>query len=196
MLYVITSYRVSQNNPSSCGSETYYMQQWQQLQLDGTEQPNPRQRTLQALKEFILPLIHDNHEIIVMIDANSSHLDPIVDTFLHQTNLHDITTEYLPDQPPPTYQRGQHKIDHIWGTPGILTATVGAGILPYGTGPKSDHTILYCDISMAILSGLSTQSIHDPTHPASHNLWSTDIKAANKYIELVTHGFQAANISQ
>jgi hypothetical protein len=113
-----------------------------------------------------------------MADANSPVHDDAIDDFLQQLNMHDMTAPFLPDDPPPTYQRGQHKIDHIWGTPGILTATIGAGILPFGCGPKSDHAIVYCDISLSLLSGLSPQTIHDPTHQASRNLWSTDIKAA------------------
>jgi hypothetical protein len=110
--------------------------------------------------------------------------------------MHDLTAPFLPDNPPPTYQRGRNKIDHIWGTPGVLTATTNAGILPFGTGPKSDHAIIYCDLSLSLLSGLSPNSIHDPTHPASHNLWSTDIKAAEHYIEIVQHGFEMENISK
>jgi hypothetical protein len=196
-LYVITAYYwVSQDNPTTCGNETYYMQQWRQLRSDGTEFPIPRQHTLTALREFILPLTHDNHEIIVMVDANSPVHDDAIDTFLQETNMHDLTAPFLPDDPPPTYQRGCNKIDHIWGTPGVLTATTGAGILPFGSGPKSDHAIIYCDLSLSLLSGLSPDSIHDPTHPASRNLWSTDIKAAEHYIEIVQHGFDMANISK
>jgi hypothetical protein len=41
-----------------------------------------------------------------------------------------------------------------------------------------------------------SDAIHDPTHPASHNLWSTDIKAAIKYVELVCQAFMAENISE
>jgi hypothetical protein len=48
---------------------------------------------------------------------------------------------------------------------------------------------------MEALTGIPSQSLHDPTHPASRNLWSTDIKAAKQYVTLVTDGFQAENIS-
>ena len=112
------------------------MQQWHQLQSDGTEHPNPRQRTLTALREFILPLTQGNHEIIVMMDANSPANDDAIENFFQHTNLHDVTAPFLPDAPPLIYQCGQHKIDHIWGTPGVLTATIGASILPFGSGPK------------------------------------------------------------
>jgi hypothetical protein len=102
--------------------------------------------------------------------------------------------EYLPDSPPPTYQRGQNQIDHIIGSIGFLHAITDAGILPPRTGPLSDHSIVYIDFSLAILSGTPTQVLHDPTHPASRNLWSTDVKAAAKYIESVQNGFHEHNI--
>jgi hypothetical protein len=61
-----------------------------------------------------------------MMDANSSTtLDPAIDTFLQQTNLDDIMAAYLPDHPTLTNQ------------PGVLTVTIGTGILPFGSYPKS-----------------------------------------------------------
>jgi hypothetical protein len=150
---------------------------------------------LDDLYAFLSPYEADGHEIIIMIDANSPDNDNAVEQFLEKLNLHDLMAAFLPDNPPPTYQRGRNKIDHIWGTAGVLTATTGAGILPFGAGPRSDHPILYADISLADLCDLPSQSLYDPTHPASRNLWSTDIKAAEKYVELVRQGFNMENIN-
>jgi hypothetical protein len=137
------------------------------------------------------------HEIVLLMDANSPLHDPVLEAFINSTFLHKLINVYLPATPPPTtYQRGRHKIDYIWGTPAVLTATHNAIILPLGTGPKTDHAILYTDICLSTLSGLMSDAIHDPTHPASHNLWSTDIKAATKYVELVCQAFLAENISE
>jgi hypothetical protein len=171
------------------------MQQWRKLRNDNNVNPNPRQQTLAALQAFVTPRIQDGHEIIIMTDANSPHTDPAIDNFLEATDLHDLMAAYIPDPPPRTYQRGQAKIDHIWGTIGILTATTNAGILPFGSGPRSDHAILHLDFLLATLTGITAPSLHDPTHPASRNLSSTDIKAAKQYITLVTEGFQAENIA-
>jgi hypothetical protein len=189
------AYRVTQDNVSSCGHETFAMQQWQKLRNDDNVNPNPRQQTLAALQAFVTPRIQDGHEIIIMTDANSPHTDPAIDDFLDATDLHDLMAAYIPDPPPRTYQRGQAKIDHIWGTIGVLTATTNAGILLFGSGPRSDHAILHLDFSLATLTGITAPSLHDPTHPASRNLSSTDIKAAKQYISLVTEGFQAENIA-
>ena len=73
-------------------------------------------------------------------------------------------------------------------------ATISSRVLPFGIGPNSDHAILCIDISFNILTGLSSQSIQDTTQLGFHNLWSTDIKAAEKYIELVQIAFAAKNI--
>jgi hypothetical protein len=129
-----------------------------------------------------------------MIDANAPIEDRILEQFLDDLNLHDLMAPYLPDIPPATYQRGQNKIDHIWGTIGILNATIGAGILPFGIGPKSDHPILFVDISLSDLCHLPVSALHDSTHPASRNLWSTDIKATEWYVEIVETAFAQENI--
>ena len=73
---------------------------------------------------------------------------------------------------------------------------INAGVLSFGAGLNSDHAILYIDISYETLTGISSQSLYDPTHPRFRNLWSTDIKAAEKYITMVQQGFHAENIHE
>ena len=55
----------------------------------------------------------------------------------------------------------------------------------------SDHAMIYVDFSLDSLTGLPSQSLHDPTHPSARNLWSTDVKAAEKYIAQVRERFLA-----
>ena len=143
---------------------------------------------------FIKAHIAKGNKIIILIDANSNVRDRSVTNFLHDTGLFDLIEAFLPENPPSTYQRGCQKIDHIWGMPGIVTATINSGVLPFGISPNSDHAILYIDLSFDILTGLSSQSLRNPKHPSFRNLWSTDIKAAEKYIELVHTGFVSENI--
>jgi hypothetical protein len=50
--------------------------------------------------------------------------------------------------------------------------------------------------ALSTLSGLTSDAIHDPTHPALHNFWSTDYRGAIKYVELVCQAFMADNISE
>ena len=131
-----------------------------------------------------------------MIDANSPGHDATIENFLDDIGLFDLMMDYLPEQQPSTYQRGRSKIDHVWGTPGVLTTTINAGVLPFGTGPYSDHAPLYIDLSFDLLTGISSQSLYDPTHPGFRNLWSTDVKAAEKYITMVQRGFNDENIHE
>ena len=71
---------------------------------------------------------------------------------------------------------------------------LNTGILSFGAGLNSDHVILYLALSFETLTSISSQSLYDPTHPGFRNLWSTDIKAAEKYVTLVHQGFIAKNI--
>jgi hypothetical protein len=194
-LLMITAYRVPQDSINGCGYETSAMQQWRKLRAQGIANPQPRQRILDDLLKFASPYEKDGHEIIITIDANSPATDARVEKFLDKLNPHNLMAPYLPDIPPTTYQRGNNKIDHIWGTIGVMTATIGAGIMEFGIGPRSDHPILYVDISLTALCNLPSHSIHDPTHPSSRNLWSTDIKAAETYIALVKHDCEMENIA-
>ena len=158
------------------------------------DNPNPRQQFLTDLGSFVQTHAMAGNEVIIMIDANSPSDDINITQFLDDHGLFDLMTDYLPDHHPNTYQCGRSKIDHIWGTPGVLTATINASVLSFGAGPNSDHTILYLDLSYAILAGISSQSLYDPTHPGFHNLWSMDIKVATKYLQFIQDGFHAENI--
>ena len=140
------------------------MQQWRQLKMDGIMNPNPRQQTLNDMQNFIQGHIRSGNEVLVMISANSHSQDTNIQTFMEATGLHDVMEDYLPDLKPSTYQCGQNKFDHIWGTPGIITATINASILPFGKGPNSDHAVLYLDLSFDTLTGLSSQILCDSTH--------------------------------
>jgi hypothetical protein len=76
-----------------------------------------------------------------------------------------------------------------------MTSTIGAGIMGFGIGPCLDHPILHVDISLTALCNLPSQSINDPTHPLSRNLWSTNVKAAEIYVDLVKHDWEVENIA-
>ena len=145
------------------------MQQWRKLTSAGVPNPNSKQQFLADLGLFVQNHTMAGNEVIIMTDANSPSDDVNITQFLDAHGLFDLMLDYLPDQQPPTYQRGPSKINHIWGTPGVLTATLHAGILPFGAGPKSDHAILYLDLPFALLTDISSQSLYDPTHPGYHN---------------------------
>ena len=195
-LLVVTAYRVSQRRIKGCGPTTSIMQQWRQLRAKGIDNPNLQQQMLDDLATFLKPHIQAGNEVILMIDANDSIESRPMDEFMDSLDLWDLMADFLPTTPPPTYHRGSKKIDHIIGTQGILFATRRAYILPFGSdSPKSDHAICGIDVSLELLCGMSEASTNDPTHPSTRNLWSTDVKAAEKYIEMAMQMFETDNIA-
>ena len=80
---------------------------------------------------------------------------------------------------------------------GVNLAMTHAYVLPFGTGecPKSDHAICGIDLSMDVLCGITPESLYNPTHPSARQLWSTDVKAASRYVELVEQQCQVDNIA-
>ena len=193
---MITAYRIPQDSITGCGPETSVMQQWRKLRAKGIEIPKPRQQTLDDIVNFATSYESKGTEVIIMMDANSPTTNPAMESFTNALNLHDLMADYLPDVPPKTYQCGRNKIDHIFGMIGVLTAMMGTSIIPFGEGPRSDHASIFATFSLSTLCGLPSQSLHDPTHPSARNLWSTDIKVAKAYMNLVHIGFDHDNISE
>jgi hypothetical protein len=151
---------------------------------------------LDDLSTFLKPHLQAGNEVIIMMDANDSIDSRPMDEFLDSLDLWDLMADFLPPKPPPTYHRGSKKIDHIIGTQGILFATRRAYILPFGSdSPKSDHAICGIDVSLDLLCGMSAASTNDPTHPSTCNLWSTDVKASEKYVDMAMKMFETDNIA-
>jgi hypothetical protein len=195
-LVVVTAYRVSQRRPKGCGPTTSIMQQWRQLRKKGIDSPNPQKQMLDDLAIFLQPHLQAGNEAIIMMDANDTINSRPMDDFMESLDLCDLMTDFLLHIPPTTYHRGSKKIDHIIGTQGILFATRRAYILPFGSdSPKSDHAICGIDVSLDLLCGMQAASTHDTTHPSTRNLWSTDVKASEKYVEMAMQMFDTNNIA-
>jgi hypothetical protein len=84
------------------------------------------------------------------------------------------------------------------GTMGVNLVMTSAYVLPFGTGesPKSYHAICGINFSLDVQCEISPKSLYNPTHPAARQLWSTDVKAAERYMELVEQCCQADNIEK
>jgi hypothetical protein len=173
------------------------MQQWRKLRAQGIKDPKPRQQSLDDITAFLAPYEKDGNKIIIMMDANDTITSMAMDKFMDGLNLCDLMADFLPVIPPSTYQRGRNKIDHIVGTMGVNIAMVHAYVLPFGTGesPKSDHAICGIDFSLEVLCGISPDSLYNPTHPSARQLWSTDVKAATRYVDMVERRCHADNIA-
>ena len=180
LITILSAYRVSQSSPSRLGHDTAFHQQWRHLRQT-QESPNPRQQFLQDIKTHILQLRQQNHEIILMIDANETITTQNTWThFLQDTQLHDIMTIRHPyTQPPNTHIRGSHRIDFIVATEGILPSIQKTGILPFDQGPiHSDHRGQFLDLNSNLLFHMDIPTLN---RTPWRNLRTTDTAARHRY---------------
>jgi exonuclease III len=159
-LTIITAYAVSQESGNTLGNKTAYQQQWLMLRQQQETNPNPKQKFYADLTQTIQALERANHDVIVMMDANSpitrnTHMTKL----LEKTTLVDIHSNKHGSDPPTTYKRGNRKIDFILGTPSILEYVTKCGILPYD---RSDHRMLYIDLNMRGLFGQIKEDTKKP----------------------------------
>ena len=154
-LAVLCGYRPVKTEIRTTGASTVYRQQWNHMRALGNENPEPRSQFLKDLKVYIKTLREENHEIILMIDANEStgEKHSHINKFFLECGLEDLhATKHrnLPD-PPNTYMRGNKCIDFMAGTPGIISSMERAGIEAFSQTFHSDHRGLFIDINLTDL---------------------------------------------
>jgi hypothetical protein len=140
-LTIITAYQVCDDNISRNSTKTAYVQQWTLLRtVHGDLDPNPRKRFIADLDALITQLRNQGHEILLALDANESLYDTNcrIRDLTRKHKLADLHTRMhgLEGQPA-TYNRGQKKIDYIFGSSEVANNTLRAGITPFDS--MSDH---------------------------------------------------------
>ena len=160
-LAIICGYRPVKTEIRKTGSSIVYRQQWNHMRALGNENPEPRSQFLKDLTKYIKSLRDDNHEILLMLDANestgkkNSHINRFF-TDCGLSDLHATKHRNLPD-PPNTYMRGKKCIDFIAGTTGIIKSMEKAGIEAFSQTFHSDHRGLYVDLNLTdLLAGKPT----------------------------------------
>eukprot|EP00957_Ditylum_brightwellii_P154855 11786134-Ditylum_brightwellii.AAC.1 len=121
---IISAYQVYKNNIKDAGSTTCWMQQWQALQENGHDDPDPQDEFMKDFDTFVKKRMEKGEEHIIDTDANEHNTATSdIGKFICKHDLID-TTEHLHGEftPPSTYQYGQHQIGYILVTPGILPA--------------------------------------------------------------------------
>lgn len=158
---VFTCYRVQQANALRAGVLTAAQQQWRAMTSANLHNANPKSQFILDLTKEIGARQHDQHEIIVMLDANDKLSNPTMEHFLHECHLEDLL--YAPERSPQpaTFIEGQHPIDFILGTPNILRAVIKSGLIAPLHAPVSDHRCLYVDIDENILFGAKVADLAD-----------------------------------
>jgi hypothetical protein len=128
-----------------------------------------------------------------MIDANDGlqKKQSLLPTFLHNTNLIPliINTEMYP----PTYVRGSHCIDFIFGSPHLAQHVESSGMTSFfdQPWPNSDHRGLFVDINTVALFGASLHTI-PPTLPSK--ITSKCKKICNKLLQHIIESQQIPSI--
>jgi hypothetical protein len=166
------------------GSRTAHTQQVSLLRRQGRT-TSPRKAFIADFDTQVAEWIEAGHELIIAGDLNEElgsdlsgfakicsnhHLVEIIQ------HIHGIVGE------PPTYARGQKRLDYIFVTPGLESSVQKCGILPYSDLIDSDHRCLYVDFNTTMLFG-GDPAVLSPS--PVRILHSRDAKGSNQYVEAV-----------
>jgi hypothetical protein len=130
---IITAYRVDGTRTTK-GPFTAYSQQLYLLEEKDSVNTDPITNFYADLKAAVQLLQQENHEIIIMMDANACLEDPKnkFSPWVSELNLIDpLTTRHGIERQPATFQGGKHRIDYFLTTAGIYKYITKAGILPF-----------------------------------------------------------------
>ena len=150
-LHLITTYRVPKMTISNAGPNTSYYHQWHHLRRQGIPVPDPRQFLLNDLGQYITTIKNDKSAIIIAMDANEAYTDrnSALMKWMTQHSLVDLHMAlYNLDTNIPTHNRGNKRIDYIFGTYNIVPYVENGGILPFHFLKSTDHRGLYIDIDL------------------------------------------------
>ena len=88
---IITAYQTCECDMATQGVTTFPSQQWTLLEQKGLEEGNIRKRMIKELISFINKLQRQQHEVILLIDANESITDSnsLIGKLLSQTQMCD-----------------------------------------------------------------------------------------------------------
>lgn len=176
-------YRVCTDS-DKCENNAYKHQQFQ-LNLAGIE-TCPRRQIIYDLKVQLEEDLKRGIDIGVFADTNESRVHPTKHfiSMMKDLGFHDVLVDRLGSVLPPTQNRSREAIDRIWLTSGISHKVTKVGILPKDKFLESDHCAIFLDIDKN--KALSDENVPLPSHQR-RRLKSSDIKACNKYQELLTH---------
>ena len=104
---------------------------------------------IKELIRFIKKLRKQQHEVILLIDANESITDSnsLIGKLLSQTQICDpIFKQHRSKNQPNTHIKGSKRIDYIFCTQHISQYISSSNILPFDFVTTTDHRALFIDI--------------------------------------------------
>jgi hypothetical protein len=191
-ILLITLYRVCQQTVNTVGPKTSTAQQFRVLseqfrEANQLDDPIPRHQFIVDLQGWIEHMVERNYQIILGIDANESftatagHYTPVdftlekpiptkghdgtLATLVRTCGLRDpLLLHHTETPPPPTYDRGQEKIDFLFVSASLTPSVIRTGIFPYNSLFVSDHRPCYIDLDGDTIFKEDTPVIEPPQH--------------------------------
>ena len=147
---------------------------------------------LADLTSYIQSLQHQQHQILLMWDANSTLADPDTQVFMATCHLYDLQHRGKSIIPIKSSTRGRH-IDVLLDTELLHTSLRHCGILNLNDSPLNEHWALFADFDETAIFQSSTTN---PTLPSQQLLWINNPTLCQKYIKLVKTYFTQHKVEE
>eukprot|EP00957_Ditylum_brightwellii_P144611 11016054-Ditylum_brightwellii.AAC.1 len=137
---------VCNNTLANASPSTCWMQQWWMLKKKGVTKPDPMTQFLMNLNKLLDKLQDKEHEIVLPLDSNEdTNVEGPFNKFIMDNDLVDAYKHMHLNLHPPTYLRGNKRLDYILITPSLISALTAIKYLPFHTRFFSDHCTLWAD---------------------------------------------------
>jgi hypothetical protein len=166
-IYTITGYCPPQQDSSTPGDDTAFMQQKRLLTMQGVTNPRPRMQWFEDLTKQITEWQSTEADVLLCMDANADVMDKDFQKLLADTGLVDLMAHQLGNQLPETYNRGSTTLDHCFGSPRIAKSVERAGYLAYNDGIQTDHRGMFLDFNRKTLFGAQQSIVEKPARTLS-----------------------------
>ena len=146
-LTVYNVYNTINNNISTAGPSTIWMQQWKLLRLSGKLQPNPRKQFITDLSSTLEKDYQNKNQICILGDLNEVlGEDPnLMSSICVKYKLHDAFNKIHPNIPAfTTYIRGTKRLDYMLISNSLQPTEVGYN--QFYEIYNSDHRAMYIDL--------------------------------------------------
>jgi hypothetical protein len=145
MLTIITAYRTCKGNIQSAPLGSTYAREYEFYKQAGDKNPNPRKRFVDDLSKLLSKLVHNGHQLILAMDANSIVAQEPY--FQNMLDSHDLVDAHISNNAKSTYIGSENRrIDYMYMSSSIIESITRSGTLSYIDGPQADHRALYIDI--------------------------------------------------
>jgi hypothetical protein len=147
---IVTAYRVCRATIGKTGTSTAFHQEWHLLRLNGDPHPDPRRSFITDLKTAIALWKSEGANVILGGDFNEN-LGETINGLAHLASTCQLTDAHAHfhgiEDEPPTYVRGNRRLDYVFITEGVIPYVRACGIEPFFATIHSDHRGLFVDIT-------------------------------------------------